>query len=82
MKWLILIKPLVQYLILQRKTETRSITNGDMQTSIVEAKFITKGHTGVMIPVFAYGPGAEAFSGIYQDTGIFTNMPGTYQFDK
>ena len=27
-------------------------------------------HTGCMVPVFAYGPGAERFSGIQQNTDI------------
>ena len=33
--------------------------------------FTTDYHTATMIPVFAYGPGAEAFSGIYENTAIF-----------
>lgn len=64
------------------ETGGMALTNGDMQNGTVEAKFITKGHTGVMIPVFAYGPGAEAFCGIYQNTDIFTKMLEAYQFDK
>ena len=28
-------------------------------------------HTTTLIPVFAYGPGAELFMGIYENTGIF-----------
>ena len=33
--------------------------------------FSTGGHTATLIPVFAYGPGSEAFSGIYKNTEIF-----------
>lgn len=33
--------------------------------------FTTTGHTGTMIPVFAYGPGAELFGGIYENTAIY-----------
>ena len=29
-------------------------------------------HTGLQIPVYAYGVGAEKFSGLYDNTGIFT----------
>lgn len=36
--------------------------------------FTTNAHTPVMIPVFAYGPSAELFSGIYDNTGIHTRM--------
>jgi alkaline phosphatase len=37
-------------------------------------EFTTDGHTGVMIPVFAFGPGAEFFSGIYDNTEIHSKM--------
>ena len=33
--------------------------------------FSTGGHTATLIPVFAFGPGSEAFSGIYKNTEIF-----------
>jgi alkaline phosphatase len=33
--------------------------------------FSTNGHSATLIPVFAYGPGSEAFSGIYENTEIF-----------
>ncbi len=33
--------------------------------------FSTKGHTGIMVPVFAFGPGAEQFAGIYENTELF-----------
>ena len=36
--------------------------------------FTTDYHTATMIPVFAYGPGAEAFSGIYENTAIFDKI--------
>ncbi|MEN8229044.1 MAG: alkaline phosphatase [Bacteroidota bacterium] len=36
--------------------------------------FATGTHSATLIPVFAYGPGAEAFKGIYQNTGIFHKM--------
>jgi alkaline phosphatase len=34
-------------------------------------KYTYNKHTGVMVPVFAYGPGAEAFAGTYENTSIF-----------
>jgi alkaline phosphatase len=36
--------------------------------------FTTPGHTGTMIPVFAYGPGADRFGGIYENTAIYDKM--------
>ncbi|MGB0178278.1 MAG: alkaline phosphatase, partial [Owenweeksia sp.] len=36
--------------------------------------FSTGGHSAAMVPVLAYGPGAEKFSGIYQNTEIHTRI--------
>jgi len=36
--------------------------------------FSTKDHSATLIPVFAYGPGSEEFSGIYQNTDIFEKI--------
>jgi alkaline phosphatase len=36
--------------------------------------FTTGQHTGDMMPVFAYGPGADAFIGIYENTELFFKM--------
>lgn len=41
-------------------------------------RFSTKDHTGCLIPVFAFGPGAEAFGGIYFNTAIFEKMRQAY----
>lgn len=35
------------------------------------AKFSTGDHTGIPVPVFAYGPGAEDFAGHYLNTDIY-----------
>ena len=58
-----------------------ALTDGDMKTGRIEGKFITTDHTGVMIPVFAYGPGAEAFSGIYENNLIFNKMMNAFGFE-
>jgi alkaline phosphatase len=36
--------------------------------------FSTDHHTGIPVPVFAYGPGAELFSGAYQNTEIYDKI--------
>jgi alkaline phosphatase len=56
------------------ETGGMSLTAGSTAAGTVEARFTTGGHTGVMVPVFAFGPGAEAFSGIYPNTAIYTKM--------
>ena len=50
-----------------------SITNGSKMDSIV-GSFTTDKHTAALIPVFAYGPGAELFTGIYENTAIYDKM--------
>jgi alkaline phosphatase len=59
-----------------------TILNGDMNAGTVEAKFNTIGHTGIMVPVFAYGPGAQNFSGVYENTAIFYKMMSFFNFSK
>jgi len=36
--------------------------------------FSTSGHSATLVPVFAYGPGAEEFIGIYENTNIFDKI--------
>lgn len=36
----------------------------------VQLRFSTKGHTGTVVPIFAYGTGAENFSGVMKNTDI------------
>ena len=50
-----------------------SIIPGSRMDSLATA-FTTDYHTADLIPVFAYGPGARAFSGIYENTAIFKKM--------
>ena len=43
-------------------------------TAPVQLSFSTKGHTGTVVPVFAYGAGAEAFAGIMKNTDLPKKM--------
>lgn len=44
--------------------------DGDFKTGNFTAKFSSTDHTAVMVPLFAYGPGAEHFGGIMNNTDI------------
>ena len=57
-----------------------TLTDGDMKTRTIKAEFSTGDHSAVMVPVFAYGPGAEKFMGIYQNTDVFNKMIEAYGF--
>lgn len=48
----------------------------------IEPGFTSDYHTGVMIPVFAYGPGAEQFRGIYENTAIYGKMRAAFGFHQ
>ena len=52
--------------------ETGGLTlpSGDIEAGTNDMRFLWGSHTGCMVPVFAYGPGAEYFSGIHQNTDI------------
>ncbi len=51
-----------------------TIVNGnrtfDLYDHKVDYAFTTGGHTGEMVPIFAYGAGAENFSGVMENTEI------------
>jgi alkaline phosphatase len=64
------------------ETGGMSLNNGNMSTGKVQAGFTTGSHTGEMVPVFAFGPGAEEFMGIYENTELFDKMLKLYRFKK
>lgn len=51
-----------------------TLVGGDVETGEVRGRFSTGGHTGNMVPVFAYGPGAEFFTGIDENTSFFDKL--------
>lgn len=69
-----------------RNGETLVVVTADHETgglSLLEASakrrtvrghFSTKGHTNLMVPVFAYGPGAAEFMGMYPNTDIYRKI--------
>ncbi len=42
--------------------------------SIIEPRFATTNHSAALVPVFAFGPGAENFIGVYENTEIFHKL--------
>jgi alkaline phosphatase len=57
-----------------------SINQGSKMGKIVGA-FTTDYHTADLIPVFAFGPGADQFIGIYENTEIYHKMRNAFGFD-
>jgi alkaline phosphatase len=52
------------------ETGGMAVLNGDFSTGMVQGEFTTGSHTALMVPVFAYGPGAEEFIGIMNNTDV------------
>lgn len=53
-----------------------SITNANRETGMVTGKFSTYRHSGVAVPVYAAGVGAERFTGVRENTDL---APKIYQ---
>ena len=47
-----------------------ALIGGDIKKGMVKGGFPTGDHTATMVPVFSYGPGAENFTGIIENTDI------------
>ena len=48
----------------------------------LDLAFTTNSHTASLIPVYAFGPGARHFSGIYDNTGLYHKMRKALRFDE
>jgi len=62
------------------ETGGMAVIAGDMKAGNIEAKYATVDHTGVMVPVFAFGPDDDLFSGIYENTALFEKMMTAFGF--
>lgn len=58
-----------------------AITGGSIPGHRAILNIPVKGHTAVMVPVFAYGPGADKFGGIYDNTEFFQKFLTSYGFE-
>lgn len=51
-----------------------TLVNGNKDEGRVACCFSTKDHSGAMVPVYAFGPGAENFTGIFENTDVFKKI--------
>ncbi len=56
------------------ETGGMTIPGGNMEDNTVLVDFSTIAHTGVIVPVFAFGAGAEEFAGFYDNTELFDKI--------
>ena len=56
------------------ETGGMTLNGGDYKTGQVIGKYTSGGHTGIAVPIFAFGPGAEQFTGFMENTDIAKKM--------
>lgn len=63
--------------------ETGGLTliDGDINTGKIIGNFSTGGHSGVMVPVYSFGPKAEIFSGLMENSDLFYKMIQAFGFN-
>lgn len=47
-----------------------TLVDGDLGQGKIVCKFSTGGHSGTMVPIYAFGPGSENFTGIIDNTDV------------
>lgn len=56
------------------ETGGMTLPYGDVRNRAVAAEYGSTSHTGIVIPVYAFGPGADEFTGFYDNTDIFKKI--------
>jgi alkaline phosphatase len=51
-----------------------SIPQGNLETGEVELAYHSDDHTGILVPIFAYGPHSGDFRGIYENSEVFDKV--------
>lgn len=57
-----------------------TVVDGELNTGKITGAFSTTHHTPVMVPLYAFGPGADEFMGIYDNTDVFKKMKAAFGF--
>lgn len=70
MKWAANDGETLVVVVADHETGGLTLVDGDKEKGKIVCKFSTGGHSGVMVPVYAFGPGHEHFSGIMENTDI------------
>ncbi len=59
-----------------------ALVGGDESSGEIETGFASDDHTATMVPVFAYGPGADAFTGVYNNTAFFDKFLKVFEVER
>jgi alkaline phosphatase len=64
------------------ETGGMTILDGKFGSDQMKAVFTTKGHSGIPVPVFAFGPGAENFSGFMENVSFKSKLEKLLKLKK
>ena len=64
------------------ETGAMSILHGNLQTGNLVTRFASAGHTAVPVLVYTFGPGAEKFTGIFDNTEFLPRILELYQISR
>lgn len=56
------------------ETGMSSVYSGSVQNKEISLNFDSTNHSGALVPVFAFGPGAELFGGLFDNTAHFVKF--------
>ncbi|BAV07780.1 alkaline phosphatase [Filimonas lacunae] len=51
-----------------------SLLDGDISKGYISGHFSTNDHTAIPVPVYAYGPQSQLFTGVYENTEVFRKI--------
>ncbi|GHT82316.1 hypothetical protein FACS189467_7470 [Bacteroidia bacterium] len=57
-----------------------SLVDGNKEQGLIVAQYMTDDHTPIMLPVYSYGPGADKFVGVYENTQFFHTIKEVLKF--
>jgi alkaline phosphatase len=69
-------------ILADHETGGLTLLGGNLDKGSVYGNFSTGGHSGILIPVYAYGPGSSEFTGIYENTEVFSKITRLLKLTK
>ncbi|QZT36848.1 alkaline phosphatase [Halosquirtibacter xylanolyticus] len=74
LKWAELDGETLVIIVADHETGGLTLNGGDLSKGEVDVDFQNGGHSGVMVPIYTYGPMSDSFSGVMENTDIFVNI--------
>jgi len=68
--------------VADHETGGLALIGGSIEDKTIVPAFTTKDHSSIPVPLFAFGPGAEAFTGFYENTEIFHKIVAALKLKK